>query len=356
MHKLACLLSILLIPLAAQSPADSTWKFAVSGDSRNCGDIVMPAIASGVLASRSDFYWHLGDFRAIYTFDEDMVPPAKLALPTKPLSIIDYETGAWGDFIAHQLAPFGALPVMLIPGNHETIPPANREHYLLQFADWLGTPALRAQRLADDSGDHQLRAYYHWINRNIDFIAMDNASADQFDAAQLKWFHAVVDRDEKSTSVQTLVVGMHAALPGSLGESHSMGNWAQGEKSGREVYEALWHAQSAAHKRVYVLASHSHYFMEDVFRTDAWKGKVLPGWIVGTAGAVRYRLPAGTVPGPKAMTDVYGYLVGTAAADGSIAFSFQQVQAADLLRTNRGTYPESLVRWCVDENKELTAK
>jgi hypothetical protein len=245
---------------------------------------------------------------------------------------------------------------MLIPGNHETIPPANREHYLLQFADWLGTPALRAQRLADDSGDHQLRAYYHWINRNIDFIAMDNASADQFDAAQLKWFHAVVDRDEKSTSVQTLVVGMHAALPGSLGESHSMGNWAQGEKSGREVYEALWHAQSAAHKKVYVLASHSHFFMEDVFRTDAWKGKVLPGWIVGTAGAVRYRLPAGTVPGPKAMTDVYGYLVGTAAADGSIAFSFQQVQAADLLRTNRGTYPESLVRWCVDENKELTAK
>src|ERR1035441_4388549 len=98
MHKLACLLSILLIPLAAQSPAESPWKFAVWGDSRNCGDIVMPAIASGVLASRSDFYWHLGDFRAIYTFDEDMVPPAKLALPAKRLNIIDYESGAWGDF------------------------------------------------------------------------------------------------------------------------------------------------------------------------------------------------------------------------------------------------------------------
>ena len=54
MQKLACLLSLVLIPLAAQPPANGSWKFAVSGDSRNCGDIVMPAIASGVLASRSE--------------------------------------------------------------------------------------------------------------------------------------------------------------------------------------------------------------------------------------------------------------------------------------------------------------
>ena len=94
-------------------------------------------------------------------------------------------------------------------------------------------------------------------------------------------------------AIQTLVVGMHAALPGSLGDSHSMSNWAQGNVSGREVYEALWHAQTVAHKKVYILASHSHFYMEDVYRTDTWKGKVLPGWIVGTAGAVRYRLPAG---------------------------------------------------------------
>jgi Calcineurin-like phosphoesterase len=355
MHRLAGLLSVLLIPLAAQPPANNTWKFAVSGDSRNCGDIVMPAIASGVLASRSEFYWHLGDFRAIYAFDEDMVPPAQLALPTKPLTISAYETAAWPDFIAHQLAPFGELPVMLTPGNHETIPPASRELYLLQFADWLTTPALRAQRLQDNPKDHQLRAYYHWVNRNIDFIALNNAGTDQFDAAQLTWFQSVVNRDEKSASIQTLVVGMHAALPGSLGDSHSMTNWAQGNVSGRQVYEALWHAQSVAHKKVYILASHSHYYLEDVFQTAAWKGKVLPGWIVGTAGAVRYRLPTGTAPGPKAMTDVYGFLVGTAAPDGSIAFSFQQVLLADLLKINQGKYAESLVRWCVDQNKSLTA-
>ena len=31
----------------------------------------MPAIAAGVKKYNSAFYWHLGDFRAIYKFDED---------------------------------------------------------------------------------------------------------------------------------------------------------------------------------------------------------------------------------------------------------------------------------------------
>src|SRR6202035_1836304 len=139
MNRLGSLLLAIAIPIAApifaQSP--SVWQFAVSGDSRNCGDIVMPAIASGVLAGRAEFYWHLGDFRAIYTFDEDMSPPAKLGLRGKPLNIIDYETAAWPDFISHQLAPFGALPIYLTPGNHENIPPATHDQYLAQFADWL---------------------------------------------------------------------------------------------------------------------------------------------------------------------------------------------------------------------------
>jgi hypothetical protein len=72
----------LAAPLAAQT-SGGDWKFAVSGDSRNCGNIVMPAIAHGVLQSGATFYWHLGDFRAIYTFDEDLV---------KPLNIITYSS------------------------------------------------------------------------------------------------------------------------------------------------------------------------------------------------------------------------------------------------------------------------
>jgi hypothetical protein len=34
---------------------------------------------------------------------------------------------------------------------------------------------------------------------------------------------------------------------------------------------------------VYVLASHSHFIMDDVFRTPYWGDHVLAGWIVGTA-------------------------------------------------------------------------
>src|ERR1700682_6310124 len=290
--KKLCWLPIVLSGWAVAQNA--AWKFAVSGDSINCGDIVMPAIASGVRNSGAEFYWHLGDFRAIYTFDEDMVPPASLGLPSRPLNIIGYENSAWPDFIAHQLVPFGDLPVFLTPGNHETIPPATRQAYLTQFADWLVTPTLRAQRLKDDPKDHKLSTYYHWINRGVDFIALDNASSDQFDTAQLTWFRSVIKQAETSADVRSIVVGMHAALPGSVGYDHSMSDWAQGEKSGREVYEALWHAQNSAHKRVYVLASHSHFYMEDVYRTDTWRDKVVPGWIVGTAGAVRYRLPAAT--------------------------------------------------------------
>jgi hypothetical protein len=351
MTKLWLALALLAAGLAAQNPPAGSWKFAVSGDSRNCGDIVMPAIAAGVRQDGAGFYWHLGDFRAIYTFDEDLVPPPSLNLPAKLPNISDYETGAWPDFIAHQLAPFGTMPVYLAIGNHETIPPATREAYLLQFADWLATPELRRQRLADDATDHALRTYYHWVDRNVDFIALDNASHDQFDAGQLKWFHGVVQRDESSDSIRTIVVGMHAALPGSFGGDHSMSDWPEGETSGRDVYQALWHAQNAAHKHVYVLASHSHFFMQDVYRTAAWKDTVIPGWIVGTAGAVRYRLPKDAPPATS-MTDVYGYLLATAAPDGSISFAFQKLAVDDLMRANHGRLPESLIHWCVDQNKQ----
>jgi len=51
--------------------------------------------------------------------------------------------------------------------------------------------------------------------------------------------------------------------------------------------------------------------MEDVYQTADWKNKVLPGWIVGTAGAVRYRIPSEAGPAQKAQTDVYGYMIGT---------------------------------------------
>jgi hypothetical protein len=140
-------------------PQEGTWQFAVSGDSRNCGDVVMPGIAAQVLEKHAAFYWHLGDFRRIYDFDEDMQHQAEHR--AKPLTIIDYENAAWDDFLQNQIEPFGALPVFLGIGNHETIPPKTRAEFITQFADWLDAPLLRAQRLSDDPRDHRLRAYYH---------------------------------------------------------------------------------------------------------------------------------------------------------------------------------------------------
>src|SRR6516165_6825528 len=169
---------------AAPAPAP-VFRFAVSGDSRNCGDVVMPAIAAGVTKDGAAFYWHLGDYRAIYDFDEDyrqLHPKANIS---------QYESDAWPDFIEHQIKPFGTTPVYLSIGNHETIPPKTRTDYLIQFADWLLAPPLEARRLADDPSDHALRAYYHWIENGVDFISMDNGTDDQFDAAQLKWLQGV---------------------------------------------------------------------------------------------------------------------------------------------------------------------
>ena len=41
-----------LLAWPSRVPAqEHAWKFAVSGDSRNCGDVVMPAIAAGVKQS-----------------------------------------------------------------------------------------------------------------------------------------------------------------------------------------------------------------------------------------------------------------------------------------------------------------
>jgi len=341
-------LALLTIPVLAQE----TWRFAVSGDSRNCGDIVMPAIASGVLKSGAEFYWHLGDFRAIYEFDEDMVPPAKLNLPHKGMNISTYLNAAWPDFIVHQLDPFGELPIFLGMGNHETVFPATREAWLIQFADWLENPTLRAQRLKDNPQDHKLRAYFHWVKSNVDFISLDNSSSEQFDAAQMDWLLALLQRDETNPDIKTIVVGMHAPLPGNIGHAHSMGDWPEGDKTGRQVYQRLWQLQDSAQKRIYVVASHSHFYMEDVYHTSDWKNRVLPGWIIGTAGAVRHRIPSEAGPNQKAQTGVYGYLTATVSVDGAVSFDFNKLGLEDLLTASRDKYPEALVRWCYAENKQ----
>jgi hypothetical protein len=42
-------------------------------------------------------------------------------------------------------------------------------------------------------------------------------------------------------------------------------------QSGRRAYEDLWDFQNTAKKHVYVLASHSHFYMQDIFNTAYWQ-------------------------------------------------------------------------------------
>jgi Calcineurin-like phosphoesterase len=337
---------------SVDSHKSASWTFAVSGDSRNCGDVVMPAIAAGVKEKQAAFYWHLGDFRAIYTFDEDLQhQPEYIA---KPLSISSYEDRAWDDFIESQIVPFSPVPVFLGIGNHDTIPPKMREQYDIQFADWLDSPVLQAQRLRDDPSDHKIKTYYHWIKDGVDFISLDNATDDQFDGAQLHWFQKVIQADSANPEIRTIVAGMHEALPESISANHSMNQSAQGTESGRRVYLALLKAQNDAHKRVYVLASHSHFYMEGIFNTEYWRtnGGVLPGWIVGTAGAFRYALPPNAKDARAAQTNVYGFLTGSVKPDGEINFEFQQLNESDIPAAVTARYTPQFVHWCFAENSE----
>lgn len=339
-------------PPRSGAPVNGSWSFAVSGDSRNCGDVVMPAIAAGVRHSDASFYWHLGDLRAIYTFDEDMQHEPEHA--AKPMTISDYLTSAWDDFIQNQLMPFGTLPVFLGIGNHDTIPPMTRDAFIIQFADWLDSPILRKQRLSDDAYDRKLKTYYHWIEGGIDFINLDNATPDQFSDAQVAWFEKVLAADSSNPQIHSIVVGMHEALPFSISEGHSMNQSPVGVASGLRAYADLLKAQNDAHKHVYVIQSHSHYYMANTFNTDYWQahGGVLPGWIVGTAGAVRYALPAERSNARAAETDVYGFLLGTAQPNGEIDFTYKRLSEADVPASVAERFTPQFVHWCFVANSQ----
>lgn len=310
----------------------------------------MPAIAARALKTGVSFYWHLGDFRAIYNVDEDIQhQPANVA---KPLSIMAYQEIAWQDFIESQLKPFGNLPVYLALGNHDVLAPETREEYLIQFADWLETPGLREQRLRDDPHDFRLHSYYHWIERGVDFITLDNGSMEQFDRAQIAWFEKRVNADSSNPDVRSVIVGMHKPLPDSISLGHGMNESPTGIASGRRVYADLLKLQNDAHKRVYVLASHSHYYMEGIFNTDSWRshGGVLRGWIVGTAGAQRYALPKESSSAREALSDVYGFLLGTVKRDGDTQLAYQRLSEADVPSTVVDRYTQQFVHWCFAEN------
>jgi hypothetical protein len=334
---------------ASPKPMLPGWNFAVSGDSRNCGDVVVPSIAADARANHAKFYWHLGDLRAISNFDEDF-----RALHPEA-SILEYLSTAWVDFERNQIEPFGDLPFFLAIGNHETTPPKTREEFLLTFADWLDAPPIREQRLKDDPRDHTMRAYYHWISDGVDFISLDNATTDQFDAAQLKWLKKVLQNDQHDAAIRAVVVGMHEALPEGIARGHSMSDSPDPETTGIIAYEALLELRRA--KPVYVLASHSHFVMENVYNTSYWQehGGVLPGWIVGTAGAVRYPLPPDAARAALARTRVYGYLLATVSPRGAqdadpVHFAFREMPETSVPSEVAKRFGPELLHYCYQQN------
>ncbi len=331
---------------------DATWNFAVSGDSRNCGDVVMPAIAAGVRSHQAAFYWHLGDFRLGSDVDQDM--SQEEGYRKHHVSISRYESSHWNDFIRNQLLPFGKTPVFLAIGNHE-LHFKTEEDYLIEFANWLNTPIIRDQRITDSPADYGLRTYYHWKIGGVDFFTMDNASHNQFDEQQVRWFEAALKSDEADPNVHTIVMGMHKALPHSVAQ-HSMDESDMGIASGTRVYRDLLKAEKESHKHVYVLCAHLHLYMSNIFNTDYWRshGGVLPGWIVATAGASRAALPPDAKEASEAMTNIYGYLVGMVnppgSSEGTISFKYYQVKKSDVPPAVVDKFTPDLVNWCFEEN------
>jgi hypothetical protein len=356
MRKTLWFVMLLAVPLAAPAQtASGDWTFVASGDSRNCGNVVMPAIAEGARRNHAAFYLHMGDLRDMGHPDEDYA--AEPDHRGKTITIDAYQRDAWNDYIQNQIASFGDTPFFVGIGNHELVPPKTRAEFISTFSRWLDSPVLRKQRLADDPSDSAPHTYFHWVHEQVDFIYLDNATINlyDFDEPQLKWLEAVLQRAAADPKIKTIVVGMHAALPDSLARGHSMSDFPEGVASGRRAYLDLLKLQNAG-KHVYVLASHSHFFLSNVFNSEYWNanGGVLPGWIVGTAGAKRYALPGTTLwRAGEARQKVYGYLLGTVHKDGTIDFEFEEVKQADVPVATVQRYTQKLVRFCFEQNTDF---
>ena len=352
--SLAAVASIpaLMLAESPKSAANSgpDWTFAVSGDSRNCGDFVVPVIASRVKAEGDAFYWHLGDFRALSKPDEDLTAMRGTA---SPLSVDEYRQLAWDDFLTHQMAAFGDFPVFLGRGNHEAIAPMTRDRYIAKFAQFLNRPEILAQDKKDGAGAAPPTSpWFHFVRDGVDFITLDNSTHGEFSEAQMTWLRGVLDRDlDAGSGVQTILAGMHEALPHSTSSNHAMDDDGHGTESGEKAYRWFAAAQAAG-KHVYLLASHSHFYSPAIYDTPEWRkqGLVVPGVIIGSAGAHRYLLPPTAAPGSK--THIYGYLQATVHGDGSIAFLLKEISEEEMVKQKWPNAPLEAIHACYVGNSD----
>jgi hypothetical protein len=253
------------------------------------------------------FYWHLGGLRALFQIDQEYAGLHRK--DPEGLSMDVYRRGAWDDFQQNQVVPFAPLPFFRGIGNHETIG-KTQEQFIAQFRKLLDSEPIRRQREADDPNDHTVRTYYHWREPGTDLINLDNATS-VFDQAQLAWAMKVITADETNPNIKLLLVRMRESLPDSYSLDHSMNQGSDQGASGRAVYRRLLEFHQKSGKPVHVFSSHSHYYLADVYNTQTWQndGGVLPGTLIGTAGAQHYSVP----PEVKSFTtwaeNEYGYAV-----------------------------------------------
>jgi hypothetical protein len=239
------------------------------------------------------------------------------------------------------------VPFYVGIGNHELIPPKTRDQFREQFKEWLTKREIQEQRAFDRTRGIASRdgdTYFHFIWKGVDIIYLDNANiyADKdpknqdpgFSEEELTWLDLVLKSDEGDPQVKTIIVGMHAALPESVSKDHAMDRTCASFCNGKRAYDRLGVTQSRG-KKVYLMASHSHYFEEYVYDTPEHNGHGLRGWIIGTAGAEQYR--------PEIR---YGYLLVEVSSDGTIRSSFERVYS-----DNSPKGPEALARYCFEQNK-----
>lgn len=129
-----------------------------------------------------------------------------------------------------------------------------------------------------------------------------------------------------------------------------MDDWDLGQRTGELVYTWFYDAQAAG-KHVYLLASHSHYYSPNIYNTAYWKQHakgVVPGAIIGTAGAHRYALPRDADKNAKTM--IYGFLQGTVKPDGTIDFALRELSEKELMNAKWPEAPESAIHECYVHN------
>src|SRR5262249_47793403 len=125
-------------------------------------------------------------------------------LPADQMNV--YLSGAWDDFLAEQIKPFGSLPVFLGIGNHELAGNWMRDDFRRKFQRWFTSAPIHLQRVQEGRREQspffstEGATDYDFVLNGINFIYLDNADLQGFSPAQLDWLRKVVTYARASRS------------------------------------------------------------------------------------------------------------------------------------------------------------